>query len=99
LGDIQEAARSAKLRLRVLRVSSDAEIAVAFEAAGQQRIAALAVAADPFFDTRRGKLVALATRYAVPTMYHFREFVQAGGLVSYGIDAPDVYRRGRRRHL
>jgi putative ABC transport system substrate-binding protein len=51
------------------------------------------VAAAPFFDTRRDKLVALAARHAVPTMYQFREFVAAGGLVSYGIDAADAYRQ------
>jgi putative ABC transport system substrate-binding protein len=56
------------------------------------RLPALAVAADPFFDTRREKLVALAARHAVPTMYHFREFAVAGGLVSYGIDPSDAYR-------
>ena len=93
LNDIQEAARASDLRIHVLRASTDDEIVAAFEAAAQRRIAALAVAADPFFDTRREKLVALATRFAVPAMYHFREYAQAGGLVSYGIDASDVYRQ------
>jgi putative ABC transport system substrate-binding protein len=93
LHDIQEAARAANLRIRIFRANTDAEIAAAFEAATQQRIAALAVTASPFFDTRRDKLVALAVDHAVPTMYHFREFAEAGGLVSYGIDAPDVYRQ------
>jgi len=50
------------------------------------------VAADPFFDTRREKLVALAARHAMPTIYHFREFALVGGLASYGIDASDAYR-------
>jgi putative ABC transport system substrate-binding protein len=59
----------------------------------QERVAALAVAADPFFDTRRDKLVALAARHAVPTMYHFREFAGAGGLVSYGANIPDAHRQ------
>jgi hypothetical protein len=45
------------------------------------------VAADPFFDTRRGKLVALATRYAVPTMYHFREFVPAASPCNFPLDS------------
>jgi len=93
LPDVQEAARGPDLRIHVLRASTDAEIVAAFETAARRRITALAVAADPFFDTRREKLVMLAARHALPTMYHFREYAQAGGLVSYGIDASDVYRQ------
>ena len=93
LNDIQEAARASDLRIQVLRASTDDEIAAAFETAAHRHIAALLVAADPFFDTRREKLVALTTRFRVPAMDHFREFAQAGGLVSYGIDASDVYRQ------
>jgi putative ABC transport system substrate-binding protein len=59
----------------------------------QQRISALAACADPFFDTRREKIVRLAARAAVPTMYHFREYVAVGGLMSYGIDNVDAYRQ------
>ena len=92
LSDVQEAARTINLQIRVLRASTDREIESAFETIATQRIRALAVTADPFFDTRREKLVALAARNAVPTMYHFREYVLAGGLVSYGIDASDGYR-------
>jgi putative tryptophan/tyrosine transport system substrate-binding protein len=51
------------------------------------------VAGDPFFDTRRDKLVALAARHAVPTMFQFREYAEAGGLVSYGINLADAYRQ------
>jgi ABC-type uncharacterized transport system substrate-binding protein len=51
------------------------------------------VLAAPFLDTRRDKLVALAARHAVPTMYQFREFVAAGGLVSYGVNVADAYRQ------
>jgi putative ABC transport system substrate-binding protein len=58
-----------------------------------QRIGAIMVTAGPFFDTRREKLVTLAAHYAVPTMYHFREFAAAGGLISYGIDARVIYRQ------
>jgi putative ABC transport system substrate-binding protein len=50
------------------------------------------VDADPYFDTRKGKLVALAARYAVPTMFQFREYTVAGGLMSHEIDSSDVYR-------
>jgi putative tryptophan/tyrosine transport system substrate-binding protein len=93
LRDMREAARALDLQVKELRVSTDAEIEEAFETVTRQRIAAVAVAAGPFFDTRRDKLVALAARYAVPTMYHFREFTAAGGLMSYGIDARVSYRQ------
>jgi putative ABC transport system substrate-binding protein len=91
--DMQEAARAIGLQIHVLRANTDREIEAAFETVAQHRIAALAVAASPFFDTRRDTLVALAARYAVPTMYHFREYAAAGGLVSYGIDPIDTYRQ------
>src|SRR5262249_52685402 len=71
-------------QIHILRANTDNEIDAAFQTVTQQGIAALAVAAAPFFDTRRAKLVALAARHGVPTMYHFREFAEAGGLVSYG---------------
>ena len=93
LDDIEAAAHTTNLRVHIVRASTDGEVARAFESVAHQRIAALLTSADPFFDTRREKLVALASRYAIPTMYHFREFAQAGGLASYGIDAPDVYRQ------
>jgi len=92
LNDAEEAARAMKQQIHILRADTDDEIDAAFQTVTRQRIAALAVAAAPFFDTRRAKLVALAARHAVPTMYHFREFAEAGGLVSYGMDPADVYR-------
>ena len=91
--DMQEAARAIGLHIHVLRANTDREIEAAFETVAQDRISALAVAASPFFDTRRNTLVALAARHAVPTMYHFREFAAAGGLMSYGIDPVDAYRQ------
>ncbi len=91
--DVQDAARVTGAQIPILRAGTDGEIDAAFETIAQQRIAALAVAADPFFDTRGDKLVALAARHAVPTMYHFREFTVAGGLMSYGINLADAYRQ------
>jgi len=93
IADVQEAAHTLNLQVHILSASTDQEIESAFESVAPQHIQALAVAADPFFDTRRQKLVALAARYALPTMYHFREFAAAGGLVSYGISASDAYRQ------
>jgi putative ABC transport system substrate-binding protein len=93
LKDMQEAARTIGVQIFVLRASDDREVEAVFETVAQQRIPALAVGADPFFDTRRDKLVALAARHAVPAMYHFREFATAGGLMSYGIDISEVWRQ------
>jgi putative ABC transport system substrate-binding protein len=92
LRDVQEAARAFNLQIHVLRASTDHEIEAAFETVAQQRIAAITVTADPFFDTRREKLVAVAARRAVPTIYHFREYAVAGGLISYGIRLTDAMR-------
>lgn len=93
LKDVQDAARAIDQEIFLLRADTDNDLVRAFETATRERIAALAVGAAPFFDTRRDNIVALAARHAVPTMYHFREFVDAGGLVSYGIDAADAYRQ------
>ena len=93
LRDVHEAARALNLQVQELRASTNSEIELAFEQVTRQRIAAVTVAAGPFFDTRKDKLVNLAARYAVPTMYHFREFSMAGGLMSYGVDSRVTYRQ------
>ena len=93
LRDLHEAARTIGLQIHALRSSTDAEIDAAFEAVAQQHIAVLVVASDPFLDTRRDKIVALAQHHSVPAMYQFREHAVAGGLMSYGINLPDVYRQ------
>ena len=92
LSDVQRAAAAMNLPIVVLRANTDQEIEAAFESIGQQRIPALIVAANPFFDTRRNRIVALAERNAAPAIYHFREYAEAGGLMSYGLNFPDVYR-------
>jgi len=91
LKDIEESARAIGQRLDVLRAATDRELEMAFETIAQHRIPALLVASDPFFNTRRDKLAVLAAHAAVPAMYGFRDYVVAGGLMSYGIDLPDVY--------
>jgi len=93
LRDLQEAASARRLEIQVLRASTDREIEVAFETIARQRVAAVAVASSPFFDTRRERLLALAATFAVPTMYHFREYPAAGGLMSYGPNIADGYRQ------
>ena len=93
LSDVEEAARAIGVQTHVLRASTDGEIDTAFVSVAQHRIPALAVASDPFFTSRRDKLAALAARHAVPAMYPFRDYAVAGGLMSYGIDLPEVYRQ------
>jgi len=82
LNDLQHAARIANLEVEILHANTDSEIDAAFEISSRKRIEALVLTASPFFDTRRDKLVALAAGHALPTIYHFREFAVAGGLMS-----------------
>ena len=91
--DVQKAAQAVGVQIQVFRARTEDEIDAAFAGIAQQRLGALAITADPFFDTRREKLVALAARYAVPAIYHFREYALAGGLISYGIDNVAAYRQ------
>jgi putative tryptophan/tyrosine transport system substrate-binding protein len=93
LAQFENAARSVGLSVHVLRASSDAEVEGSFASIDQHRLPALAVATDPFFSSRRHKLAELAARHSVPAMYSFREFVEAGGLMSYGVDLAEAYRQ------
>ena len=93
LKDVREAEQATGLRVNVLRANTDEEIEATFNTVNQQTIGAVVVAAAPFFDTRRDKLVSLAARYALPTVYQFREFAAAGGLMSYGVSIPHIYRQ------
>ena len=82
--DIQDAARVARQDVRILPASSEIEIDFAFATAAAWRPGALVVPQDAFLDSRRERLVTLAQSHAIPTIYHNRDFVAAGGLVSYG---------------
>ena len=93
LRDVRHAARAMNLELHLLRASTSYEMELAFEVIARERIAALLQISDPFFLNRRAELVALATRYRVPTMYDFGDYPAAGGLMSYGIDLADAYRQ------
>lgn len=89
----KDAARSMGVQTLALRAGNDAEIDAAFETAQRQDIRAMAVTSDPFFNTRSERLVALAARNALPTIYPFREHAVAGGLMSYGVNIGEMYRQ------
>src|SRR5258708_35298051 len=76
-----------------LRANTESDFDAAFSTVVQQRSGALLVCASPFFDTRREQLVVLAARHALPTIYEWRDFAAAGGLVSYGTSLADAYRQ------
>jgi putative ABC transport system substrate-binding protein len=92
--DAQVAAHSLGIRLTVLTAITDNDFDQVFASLGQQHADALVVSADPFFASKHEHLVALAGRHAIPTLYEFREFVEAGGLLSYGTDLSDGFYKG-----
>jgi putative tryptophan/tyrosine transport system substrate-binding protein len=91
--DVQGATRSLGMRFDVLFASTEGEIDAAFTDIARQKTALLIIATDPFLLGQRDQIVGLAVRYAVPTMYFLREFVEAGGLISYGPDIANGYRQ------
>jgi putative tryptophan/tyrosine transport system substrate-binding protein len=93
LKEVQSAALSLGRQIKVINASSEGEINAAFAALVQMRAAALTITGGPFFNSRLNQLAALATRYAIPTVFAVREYVEAGGLISYGSSIPDVYRQ------
>jgi putative ABC transport system substrate-binding protein len=94
--DIQSmelAARSLGLQISILNAGSEREVDAAFASLVEQRAGALIVNSDPYFNIQRDQLVALAAYRAVPAIYELREFVVAGGLMSYGASITDAYRQ------
>jgi putative ABC transport system substrate-binding protein len=83
---------SARAGLEPVIATTEAEFAPAFDMMARERPDALLIGSDPFFNTRRDHLVALVARQRIPTIYEFREFAEAGGLMSYGTDLADAYR-------
>jgi putative tryptophan/tyrosine transport system substrate-binding protein len=90
--DAEVAAKSLGLQLHVVRASSTDEIDAAFKSFTQLQAGALIVAPDAFFNSRSEQLAALALQHAVPTVYQYRKFATAGGLISYGANITDAYR-------
>ena len=93
LRKLQEAAGVIKRQVDIVRASTAFDIETAFEMATQNRAAGLLVVQDPFFNSRREQLVALAAHHKQPVFYPLREFAEIGGLVSYGHDLVDGYRQ------
>jgi putative ABC transport system substrate-binding protein len=90
--NMQEAAHAKGVQLYILKAGAEGELEPAFDSLVQQHAGALIVGADPFFNSRREELVALAARHALPAIYEWRESVVAGGLISYGPSLTGIYR-------
>ena len=91
--DLQAAARAIGQRLMILSARTAGDIDVAFASLQQQKPDALMIPPDPFFLSRHEQIVTLAARLAIPTVYAWREYADAGGLMSYGTSIPDAYRQ------
>jgi len=92
IGDVQEAARVTGVELHILKAGTEAEIDAAFATLVQLHAGGFVAASDPFFNSRREQLVALASRHAVPAIWEWREFAEAGGLISYGSSNTGMWR-------
>jgi len=90
--NVETAARETGVQLLVLKASTDSEFEPAIAAAVREGADSLLVSADSFFTSRRAQIVALAAQYALRAVYPWREYVEAGGLMSYGPRLSDVYR-------
>jgi putative ABC transport system substrate-binding protein len=89
----QEAARTKGVQLHVLKASTEAEIDTAFTTVAQAHVDGLIQPSDALFNSRLDQLVALASRHAVPTIYDWREYPAAGGLISYGPSLTGIWRQ------
>jgi putative ABC transport system substrate-binding protein len=93
LSDVQTACRAIGVEPQILRIGTEGEIDAGFSNVAWTSAQALLVTSDPFFNTQRERIVALAERYKLPAIYETRSYVAAGGLMSYGPDIPDMYRQ------
>jgi len=90
---VQAAADKLGQQVWMLKVSTDRELDAAFATAAEERIGGLLVSGDPFFNSRRDQIVGLTMRHAIPTVFPWREYVTAGGLLSYGTSLGNTYRQ------
>jgi len=91
--DVMAAAPAIGLKVQILQASTDREIDTAFVNLVQARTGALLIGVDAFFNSRIEQIIAIAARHAIPAMYSLREFVVAGGLMSYGVSLIEQYRQ------
>jgi putative tryptophan/tyrosine transport system substrate-binding protein len=91
--DVEEAAHAIDQQIHFLSASNESEIDAAFATAAELRAGAMLVAGDPFFNSQRDKIIALAARHAIPAIYEQREHALAGGLMSYGTNLSEGYRQ------
>ena len=93
LQQLEEAARAINQRLFIAKASTDPELDASFASLQREGAGALLVAADPYFDTRRERIIGFAAQQRLPAIYQFREYAVAGGLLSYGVSITDAYRQ------
>jgi len=91
--DVLAAASAIGVKVQMFKAGTDREIDAAFASLAQERTGALLVGVDPFLINRTEQIVAFAARHAIPTLYPFRDFVVAGGLISYGVSLIEHYRQ------
>ena len=93
LKDVDEASRALNLKIHIERASSEQDIAKAFKEFEQRKAGAILIGADPYFNSQRSLVIAPAAQLRVPAIYEWREFVEAGGLMSYGTSLTEAYRQ------
>ena len=91
--DLAAAGNANGLRVEIAHASNDQEVDLAFAMLARQQVGAIMVGSDPYYLSRREKIIALAARYAIPAFYELPDFVDDGGLMSYGTDIEDGYRQ------
>ena len=92
LTTFEKAAQAISQRIAVSRASNDTELEASFKSLLEQRVSALLVMSDPYFDTRRDRIITFAAQNKLPAIYQFREYAVDGGLISYGPNITESYR-------
>jgi len=91
---IEAAAKEARQQIVIAEAGQESEIDNAFATFAEKRVGAVLVGSGPFFRSRKERILGLAAHYKLPASYSLREYVEAGGLMSYGTSITDAYRQG-----